>query len=270
LSPATQKSRLGINQFIDAWSKLCEAAPSPTMETAPDLEYRFSGVLIPFFNVAVVTASDASSDQLIAAARKAKAWAAGKGVPWMLVVTHESLQPGSDPVAALDAEGYAPVMPLTGMLAGDVKPGQFPPEELELKLATEPRECECVLNINAEAYGVSFDVGQPVWGNPAFWEHHIGIVGLVAGQPVSCAAVLQAGGHRYVAMVATVPNRQRRGYAEAAMRRALELAQQRWGALPTFLHATEAGRPVYERMGYETVSTHVVLMDKALLEGSGH
>ena len=32
------------------------------------------------------------------------------------------------------------------------------------------------------------------------------------------------------------------------------------------LHATDAGRPVYERMGYASISTHLLLMEKRFLE----
>ena len=39
------------------------------------------------------------------------------------------------------------------------------------------------------------------------------------------------------------------------------------GERPTFLHATDAGRPVYARMGYATVSTHTAFMEKRFLEG---
>ena len=51
------------------------------------------------------------------------------------------------------------------------------------------------------------------------------------------------------------------------MRTALELARTRHGDAPTFLHATAAGRPVYERMGYRPVATHSLFLEKRFLEG---
>ena len=74
-------------------------------------------------------------------------------------------------------------------------------------------------------------------------------------------------GQRYVALVATDPTHQRRGFADAAMRQALANAASVHGETPTILHATDAGRPVYERMGYESISTHTLLMEKRFLEG---
>jgi hypothetical protein len=50
------------------------------------------------------------------------------------------------------------------------------------------------------------------------------------------------------------------------MRRALENAASAHGEIPTVLHATDAGRPVYERMGYASISTHTLMMEKRFLE----
>ena len=49
------------------------------------------------------------------------------------------------------------------------------------------------------------------------------------------------------------------------MRRALENAASAHGEAPTVLHATEAGRPVYEPMGYSRISTHTLFMEKRFL-----
>lgn len=77
---------------------------------------------------------------------------------------------------------------------------------------------------------------------------------MLGGEAVSCTGVMMVDGCRYVGFVATLPGHQRKGYADAVMRRALEVAAERHGEAETVLHATAAGRPVYERMGYEVIS----------------
>jgi predicted GNAT family acetyltransferase len=74
-------------------------------------------------------------------------------------------------------------------------------------------------------------------------------------------------GVRYVALVATEPAQQRRGFAEAAMRLALDVAAREHGERTSVLHATEAGRPIYQRMGYRTISSHTICMEKRFFEG---
>jgi GNAT superfamily N-acetyltransferase len=64
-------------------------------------------------------------------------------------------------------------------------------------------------------------------------------------------------GSLHVMCVATLPEWQRRGYAEAAIRYSLEDASRTTGLKRTTLHATEAGRPVYERMGYHETATFI-------------
>ncbi len=51
------------------------------------------------------------------------------------------------------------------------------------------------------------------------------------------------------------------------MRHALEVAARVHGERPTVLHATDAGRPIYQRMGYEAIATHTLFMEKRFLAG---
>ena len=46
---------LSISQFVAAWRLMCAGAPGHTTAEADGVQYIFSGVPIPFFNVAVVT-----------------------------------------------------------------------------------------------------------------------------------------------------------------------------------------------------------------------
>ena len=258
---------LSIRQFSLAWQVMTAGSRGYTMEAAEGIEYIFSGLPIGFFNAALLTGRDVSNDRLRSHGAAACAWASGRNVPWLFVVTHEALATGVDAAASLDGSGLAPMMPLTGMLARRISPASRVPKDLELTVPHDDDGCSALLDVNSAAYGMDLDAGKAVIGTRSFWEDHVPVVGWTGGKPASGAAVMMVDGHRYVALVATDRAHQRRGYAEAAMRRALEVAGQRHGEGPSFLHATDAGRPIYERMGYATVATHALFMEKRFLEG---
>lgn len=70
-------------------------------------------------------------------------------------------------------------------------------------------------------------------------------------QPVSTAITFLINDEFYLGLVATLPDYRNQGYAEAVIRHSLEQAAQRYGKKRTALHATPAGFPVYQRMGYQ-------------------
>jgi hypothetical protein len=166
----------------------------------------------------------------------------------------------------LDDCGLAPLLPLTGMYAQQIGEPPATPT-LRLTVPADDASCATVVDLNAAAYGMDLESSKPLLGRAGFWKGHFPVVGFADGAPASTAAVLMVEGIRYVALVATAPGQQRRGYADAAMRLALQLAADVHGQKPTVLHATEAGRPVYERMGYTAISTHTAYGPKAFLGG---
>ena len=219
-----------ISQFCDAWTLFCGAAESHVFQRTHGVDYLFSRLPIPFFNAAVVTARDVSQDQLSAHGRDACAWAAAKAVPWMFVVTHEALASGVDAVSALDACGLTPMLPLTAMRAQRVASRSIAAEGLQLEVPGDTAALTAIVDINTAAYGADLDAARPLFGNPVFWAGHVPALGRVDGTPVASAAVLMVAGYRYVALVATMPDRQRRGYAEAVMRHALDVAAATHGS----------------------------------------
>jgi predicted GNAT family acetyltransferase len=56
-------------------------------------------------------------------------------------------------------------------------------------------------------------------------------------------------------LVATAPEAQLKGYGEATTRKALFEGAKATGLTRTALHATMAGAPVYQRIGYRKVAT---------------
>ena len=258
---------LSIGQFRDAWRIMCAGTPSLSAAVEEGVEFIFSGLPISFFNVALLTGRGVSGDELKSHGAHACAWAADKSVPWLFVVTHEAFADGVDAVSILDGCGLAPMMALTGMAAEQVGPVTHVPDGLQLTVPDDDTGCGLVLDMNSLAYGMDLEAGKPILGRRSFWADHVPALGMVGTTPVSSATVLIVDGYRYVALVATDPAQQRRGYAEATMRHALEVAATRHAELPTFLHASDAGRPIYQRMGYAPVATHTIFMEKRFLEG---
>jgi GNAT superfamily N-acetyltransferase len=197
--------------------------------------------------------------------REVCAWAGPSGLPYLVIVTHEAVEAGVDANGELAASGLAPLMPLTGMIAGRVGRSAQLPEGLQLKVPDDDAGCESILDINTAAYGVSLDAAKPQVGRAAFWEGKVPVLGVAGGRPVASTAVFPVDGYRYVALVATQPGEQRKGYADAVMRHALEESAKRYGDWPTVLHATDAGRPIYERMGYARLALHTAYIEERFL-----
>lgn len=261
----TDQAQLSIRQFVNAWRIVCGASSRHAITIDDGIAHVFSGLPLAFFNIAFLTGNDISDDELEASGHRACAWAADKGVPWFLTVTHETLQDGVDAAAVLEACDLAPVMPLTGMHATSLEPATRASGSLRLTTPKDDVDCAALIAVNSRAYGMDLAAAGDVLGRQSFWRAHFPVVGMADAKPASCAAVMMVDGHRYVALVATDPEQQRRGYAEAAMRRALVDAAAVHGEQPTVLHATEAGRPVYERMGYTAIARHTIFMEKRFL-----
>src|SRR5690606_2457218 len=134
------------------------------------------------------------------------AFASGRDVPWMFMVTHENLASDVDAEAVLSRCDLAPIMPLTGMLAREVMPAATRPEGLDLHIPQDELACASAVDINAVAYGMDLAASKPLLGHPGFWNDHVLVIGTAAdGASVSSAAVLSVEGYRYVALVATHP-----------------------------------------------------------------
>jgi ketosteroid isomerase-like protein len=89
--------------------------------------------------------------------------------------------------------------------------------------------------------------------------HVQGFVGRVDGRPVAAAAVYLTHGVAGINWVGTVPEQGRRRYGEAVAWAAVREGFRR-GAAFASLQPTAMGRPVYERMGFETVAAYPVLV----------
>lgn len=249
--------------FLNAWEVIGAGAPDAIRHSLEGMEFAWSGLPSPFFNLALSTAAPASLEAFSTAVADAVAWAAPRNAPWMLGLCHETLGELFTPaVEYLEQNGFGVMMALTGMEAPAPK---IAPVHTPLEILTEAHERAGydALRVNSAGYHLeiappgSLPMEKPGWWAPS---HRLLTVLREEGQPLSAAAVLNLNGLPYVALVATHPEAQRRGLATLAMTDVLQRAQAAGMQQRAYLHATAAGRPVYERMGFTATAEYTLFV----------
>jgi GNAT superfamily N-acetyltransferase len=147
---------------------------------------------------------------------------------------------------------------LPGMIAERVLPPHHALPQPEIRRVAGEPTCTAFCQIGSICFNVPLTWFCEVFENPNVWKEFAGYVGYVDGEPVSTAATVVSDGVVGVYNVATLPGHQRRGYGEAIMRHALEKARQEHGLERTILQSTPQGLPIYQRMGYRTVTRVLV------------
>ncbi|MBI4889596.1 MAG: GNAT family N-acetyltransferase [Acidobacteria bacterium] len=250
--------------FVDAWDALNEENPAYQSRRGGLIDVSWGGVPLSFLNLGVVMRSPATLSEFTDALADTIAWTRHLSHPWLLAVPHETVGPLLAEIESeLAARGMVALMPLTGMVADDIRAADRPLPTGNWITEAAPRAGFLLSRVNEAAYHMSF--GEPGtlniekenwWRSP----RRIASVLTVDGQPVSSTAVVDAARVRYVALVATHPEHQRKGYAEAAMRHALRRALAAGQNQRSYLHASAAGRPVYERMGYRATAEYTLYL----------
>ncbi|MFC7329113.1 GNAT family N-acetyltransferase [Marinactinospora rubrisoli] len=153
--------------------------------------------------------------------------------------------------AAAERAGLAYAFPGTGM-AGDLLPLPEPVHpDLSFVRVTTDEHLRAYADINSRGYGFPLADGRDGLLGSTLWKTEVhAYLGMRGDVPVTCAGTFAADGRLFVALVATVPEWQRRGYGEAVTRKALYEGGRATGLTRATLHATAAGAPVYPRIGF--------------------
>ena len=245
MTPATTDV---VSSFVDAWEYMTGQYPGHLHTRTPSLAVLLSQTDCAFFNMLAV---DRPIDNLSAfqnTVRDARQFEARCPHDAMLVVCPEWLPSGADSVLA--EHNMVHFMNMWGMCADSVLPPRRPAPPLDFRVAADQRAGLDIGIVNAAAYGIPPEA-MAVTGAIADWSGQAyGIVGYDGETAVTSTLSFVTDEMIYIAMVATLPDLHGRGYAEAAMRRAIAEAQAAAGSRRIWLHATAAGRPVYKAMGF--------------------
>lgn len=243
--------------FVDAWTDWIRQLPGHEITRSEGMVATLGNVAMPFLNCVFQTEKLETADAFRSWLRRALD-AAPRDHAALFPVCEPWLPDNWEDIAA--EVGLGAGILSTGMAADALTDPVRPLPDIELRLADDAETVRDVARLNAAAYGMPVELFEVVTELDFSGRAMHGIVGYASGDPVSCAAALPVGGTVYVGWVATHPDHQRRGYAEAAMRRAIASCSEATGLTRTTLHASEAGYSLYSSMGYRPGARFPLLM----------
>jgi N-acetylglutamate synthase len=226
-----------------AWRALSALGPAPGMDERPDAVLFRSGLPIPLFNPAFVTADPADPDELVADVR-ARSEAAG--VPFVLYFRDERAPTLAAACAAAGlVEHYQPPL----MVMDPITPSPAEPPGVEIAVVDESN-LSAYCAVLGEGFGMPLELVLAAF-TPAVLaiEPMLALLALVDGTPAATSAVFVSDGLAGVYNVTTVPSQRGKGVGAAITWAAVDAGASR-GATASILQASEAGAPVYARMGF--------------------
>ncbi|AEI67674.1 GNAT family N-acetyltransferase [Corallococcus macrosporus] len=244
-------------QYRGAWRLFALGSKAGEVVERPDVYITACNVAWSMMNAAFLRAPVETEQALAAAAASAARYFSAGRHGWSFLICDDWLAPAvrDNAPSILDWYGLKPELVVTGMVADRLQPSLHPPSPFDLRPVTDAGGRQAVADINALSYDVPRDLGREAFDEATLYNADCqGFVACRDEAPAASAVVLRVDAAAYVALVATHPQHRRQGAAEAVMRHALARARQDWGTERTVLHATEAGQPVYTRLGYRPVT----------------
>jgi hypothetical protein len=252
-----------IGQFASMWRVFVGERYPAGIKDLPGLAIRWADSAFPFWNGIFVT--DPHIDAALLASRLGEAAACMRrkrqlGFLW-LCEDHLDEGARASLQAVLAREGLDFALTTHGM-AGDILPVKAPRHPgLSFRRVTTEEELRDYADINSNAYGFALEMGRAGLEGSALWKGEVhaspvhAYLAYAGDIPVSAAATVVNDGCLFLALVATLPAAQRKGYGEAVVRKALYEGAKGTRLRRTILHGTDAGFPVYHRIGYRKVAT---------------
>jgi GNAT superfamily N-acetyltransferase len=240
-------------QYVSMWKVLSGDRPGVDLTDRPGISVCWADSAFAFWNALFITDRIGNADDLAARLREGADYMREKKQAGLVYLCEDFLSPslrGRVNGFAKEA-GLEYAIDVFGM-AGDVpRHRPMPDTPLEFKRVSDDAALKVYGEINAEGYGFPLEAGHEALRGSHFWKSTAyAFIGYEAGQAVSTAAAIVNQGQLYLALVATRPHAQRKGYGYATVCHALQAACDATGLTRTTLHATQAGYPVYQRAGY--------------------
>ena len=255
-APAPEAIR-SHDQLASMWQVITADRGEADLCELAGLTIRWADNRFPFWNTLIFSEQNADHKRAAEILDLASAYMRSRCQPGLIWICEEFLAPSvRAKLPDIAAEkGLAFSMICHGM-EGDFLPISKPSHPaLSFVRATTEELMLAYGEINAASYGWEPEIGHAGLQWSPLWKQRMQAwLALEDGMPVSAAATIANQDCLFVALVATTPAAQRKGYGEATTRMALYEGARETGLKCAVLHATDAGMPVYRRIGFEKVA----------------
>lgn len=208
------------------------------------------GVPIPLFNQAFVF-EEPAVDDLAQATR----WLSGRNVPFWVTAPESVAEVVADVPASVGLALSAGTMPGMALLSLADLPASRSSAAGEIRPVIEST-LEDVAIVTADAFGAPLDAARMLAPASMLDEDHISwFVGYVDGEPAACGQLLRTGDVAGVYAIGVRDRFRRRGLGAAISRAVLDAGRDQ-GCSIGVLQASPMGKPVYDEMGFETVTQY--------------
>ena len=238
--------------LASTWALLGRTTGADVVEDGP-LTCVATGLATAFFNGAYLSAPTDEPERLVAVAID---FFAERDLPWLLWV-RDGVSPAllaAGRAAGLRDAGGPPAMGLAPI--GDAPP---PPAGLRIEIATTAEELGDHAAMLRDGFGLPQEIIERIVRPELLDVANLAVmVGRVDEEPVSCSLLATSGATAGIYNVATPEPFRGRGYGEALTWGAVIEGAQR-GCSHAVLQASEAGYPIYRRMGFVDLGRYVQL-----------
>ena len=242
-----------LHQFVTIWKMLGRPFPRVDQMDQAGLAISWPNTEFPFYNALFLTEQLTDAQVLQDRVQAAAAYMRARPSGGLFVFCLDNVSGAAKEALStiLTQAKFVQAIPMTGM-AGDILPMAAPGHPaLRFKRILDEATIQDFAELNCVSYGVPVETGRSLVKEHSLWhEHAYGFVGYAGDKAVSTATAIISESRLFLFLVATMPEARCKGYGEAVVRLALQTAYEATGIRRTVLHATEAGYPLYLRLGY--------------------
>jgi GNAT superfamily N-acetyltransferase len=244
-----------LRQFISTWKLIGKPFPEVDQRNKPGLAISWPNTRFPFYNAVFLTDQLTDACALEQTIPAAAAYMRARDTAGLFVVCLDNLSGSAkrELHSFLANAKLVPSIPMTGM-AGDILPMQVTRHPtLRFVRIGDDATIQAFAELNCVSYDIPVEAAESLVKEHALWRHQaFGVVAYEGDRPVATATAIVNEGCLFLFLVATATDARRKGYGEAVVRYALQTAHRATGIRRTVLHATDAGYPLYLRLGYHS------------------